>query len=135
MKIAATAILLALPFSAYAKCVDERYSIEGRVVDEHGKPISGAVIGASWTSYAGDPRGPALTKSGDDGRYILTFNVSRYSGSSLSFSDSCDYQVKEVSVSASHSRMKTWPMYVRISGARTVVKEMQISFPSEMPWH
>ena len=92
-------LFAAIAPAASAKCGFRFYVASGLVLDTAGSPVSGALVGVSWTEHS-DPTGPAMATTGSDGRYSIPVRVDTYSGYSLLTGDKCHGLLKQVSVSA-----------------------------------
>lgn len=80
-----------------AKCVDQRYSVSGEVVDSLGKPVAGALIGISWTER-GAARSPVVSTSDADGRFQLTFGFNTLVSYSSADGHNCRGELRSISV-------------------------------------
>ena len=112
-------LLVAASPSAAAKCTVQSYLLSGSVVDAHGAPVSGAMVGVAWVKW-GAPQGPAIAVTSSEGRYSIPIHFDTWSGTS-EWGDDCDAGLGQVSVSAYTSTKYALPETVAVGEQRRVV--------------
>ena len=121
-------LLAALAPAASAKCGFRFYVVSGLALDTAGSPVSGALVGASWTEQS-TPAGPAMATTGPDGRYSIPIRIDTYSGHSLLTGDRCQALLKQVSVSAYSATHRSAFTVVPVSGSDINVEPLHIDTP------
>lgn len=124
----ALVLFAAIAPSASAKCGFRFFVVSGVVLDAAGSPVSGALVGASWTEHS-TPTGPAMTTTGPDGRYSIPIRVDTYSGSSLLTGDKCQGQLKQVSVSAHSATHRSAFTLVPVTRSEINIEPLHIDTP------
>ena len=113
-KLIALLILLIPVHTASAKCAAEFFVFSGIVTNKAGAPVSGALVGISWSEREG-PAGPALAVTNRKGYYKIPVLFSTYSGKGKIVEDECEQRIGAVSVSASKGELRSSYQKVPVS--------------------
>lgn len=111
--------LLLLSSGAAAKCGAKFYVFSGSVEDANGVPLPDALVGVSWIE-ASVPRGPAMTRTDEQGNYSVPIRLGTFSGHSLFGVDRCKGRVGLVSVMAYTSTHRSQPELIDIGKSHQV---------------
>lgn len=92
--IALMAILLGT--TAFGRCIEERYTISGFVLDRAGNPMPKIPLQVRWQQKVGDAQLDSI--SAIDGSYLFNIIFYPYSGSDIMGTDRCDAKLNSVNL-------------------------------------
>ena len=117
--------LALLPSVVKAECMEKRYTFEGQVVLESGKPAVGAFVGASWIEY-GHAGGPAIAVTNSAGRFRLLVRFTP--GDDLPIrKPGCLERITNISIIAYKDNLRSRPRRVQITHFNQILPTLEIA--------
>jgi protocatechuate 3,4-dioxygenase beta subunit len=131
-RILAVAILLLAPAHSWAKCADQLYVFSGSVVDKKGVPVSGALVGVSWSENS-RPTGPAMALTNREGRYSVPISFDTTSPGPTDYRYRCDGALDAVSIAAYSKKMRSIHLKVTVGPQRSInVPALELLYPIKL---
>lgn len=121
---AAILALALMPMTVHAKCGEQTYLLEGQIEDRSGRPVAGALVGASWMED-GQPAGPAIAVADRAGRYRLSVQFRPNDDMPLQ-GEACTDRLDRVGVVAYVGSQRSAPIQIDVSGIRQKLPKIRI---------
>ena len=106
MKHLIALLILLATQDAGAKCAFDFITFSGKVIDQSGAPLAGALVGISWSEKEGIT-GPALALTDSKGMYAIPIAFNTYSGKGTVYEDECNLRLERISISAHKGNLRS----------------------------